>query len=343
MVFIKMFPTKFLVFALVTVTLIGAGCQAAKLGEPCDTSLNPCVVDHSVCVADGSGVQRCTCDTGFIDVEVTPGSNICLPTRIELQQECTFDVQCTTEIPNSKCSDTQNPAVKVCLCDTNYYQDGASACSEKIEFGQPCEHGGQCLVENSECVNNGTDEKDKLPIIICMCKNGFMHSQDRTTCLAKVAEIGQACTVKGQCKPENSECTGSGTNMKCSCLEDHIPSAANTTCLKLAILGDECAEDTQCTVNTTSCHQFEKVCSCPAGFVGNGKNDTCLPMMKLDEACTEITQCSATIANSTCNAEKKCGCAEGHSQADGKCESGAGQFRLNFLLASILIVAKFTL
>lgn len=244
----------------------------------------------------------------MLAVLVTFGVTILLPVARSSEEDlidldCTTDENCTTfENPftnttcvngSCQCVSTDNGDLKQCLPTHNIY-------SNKVGGTCPCNS------ENSYC--NETTQ-------MCICKEGFMPSQERKKCISKAVPLNGTCEVDEQCIMHDpfSHCDDAFAN--CTCQQHFVnfqdtchsvietgPSAVNETM--------NCEHDEDCANRTanTGCHQGK--CVCLKGFVANAERNSCLPVVQYEGNCTESNQCIAQLGVGSVCSEGHCLCSE---------------------------------
>ncbi|XP_059471402.1 prion-like-(Q/N-rich) domain-bearing protein 25 [Neocloeon triangulifer] len=157
-------------------------CQVSTFNDRC--------VEDAQCVGLNADAkcqsERCVCPTNLVQ-----GSTGCVD-EVKLGEGCEVDGQCPE---NSFCDSA------VCNCK-NYYvkvsENAEDKCLPKAyQVGDACENIDQCQnlrVEGVECTSNQ-----------CLCKEGYVESNDKTLCLKSGAQAGDSCAQDQQC-PEGLTC-----------------------------------------------------------------------------------------------------------------------------------------
>lgn len=145
-----------------------------RLDGDCEVPLQ-CQAQNSECRTvqedDEDGAKYCLCKAGYIRFSDTQ----CLKPEI-LGGDCEQHVQCTTNVVNSECHDSN----KTCACKNEQVSsESKQKCLEKKKLAQICEDSNQCLanVDNSICASVSETRKectclDKFNAVDGQCTNG---------------------------------------------------------------------------------------------------------------------------------------------------------------------------
>lgn len=176
-------------------------------------------------------------------------------------------------------------------------------------IGEPCKYDEDCFVEHSYC------EMQQ----ICQCKDNFIETEDRETCIAMV---GAYCHSKYDCiSLPNSVCKED----RCVCDTGYVSDSHSSKCMPVAKhLEGPCESDAQCTLGfgkQSRC--INGRCACNHGFHFDGY---CLENKGLGMICRNSSECYIgenyrnTIA---CNGGH-CSCKDGYLEYEGNaCISGS--------------------
>lgn len=153
-------------------------------------------------------------------------------------------------------------------------------------------------VLNTECV----DEE-------CICKDGFIMTDDKMRCLTKIVPLGKSCENDDQCVrfALNSKCL----DRICQCVENFLQIDKNN-CRSLVYKEEDeisCDNGNRCGINQDC---VKGKCVCTKFFVASTVNQTiCLPYANFDDKCEESPQCEhgslgygAVCENNLCKCDK---------------------------------------
>ncbi|KAG4080744.1 hypothetical protein HA402_005924 [Bradysia odoriphaga] len=156
--------------------------------------------------------------------------------------------------------------------------------------------GGKCpctTIQWSSCMNG-----------FCMCKTGYIPSEDKRSCIPTNLPIGSRCENDAQCSKEIpfSKCA----NNTCSCEKKFI--FHNGTCHSLIDM-KKCTNDTECP--NSICVQQQ--CYCKPGYVAAFDETACLPTADYNGNCSESVQCQHELGLRAVCEQGKCVCDENWS------------------------------
>lgn len=262
--------------------------QQLKSGRECKSN-DDCVM-NAYCL-DG---KLCICKDGFVAINTSKKTFICVNEASSIGDVCQYDIQCGKALGiHSECKKNISQPDKAgrchCLPDS-HYQDGI--CYKNSRIGEACQVNDNCVI----LTRNLTAYCDQSR---CVCPP-YYHSNDFGTDCLPSSDLDGPCTTDDDCITMNSRCKN-----VCECNIGYVINEKRKDCLKAADnLHEPCEEDKQCTefLTGTTCDPISQRCNCSLGL--HEVNGACFQSARLHQPCAHKEEClidSRDLSRVECN------------------------------------------
>ncbi|GLV31423.1 hypothetical protein CBL_07185 [Carabus blaptoides fortunei] len=191
----------------------------------------------------------------------------------------------------------------ICVDKSGCLKRSGRSMSAVTEIGVECTEDKQCNIQHSTC----SDEK-------CVCKEDYVPSSDKRTCLEISGGLTQNCQEDIQCltKIQFSICDKK-TN-KCVC--DEIHHRNKFRCWPNVYLGGTCKREEECSyIKFARCGTM--YCECMEGYVPATDKQHCLPIANTTNLeCEEADQCRNLYGEGAICHHNVCDCDAVHRVAN---------------------------
>uniref|UniRef100_A0A023F6R2 Putative platelet endothelial aggregation receptor 1 n=1 Tax=Triatoma infestans TaxID=30076 RepID=A0A023F6R2_TRIIF len=290
-------PTILLYSILLCVTYFGTAVfQQLNSGRECKND-GDCVM-NAYCFEG----KMCLCRNGFVAINTSKKTFICVNEASNVGDVCQYDIQCGKALGiHSECKKNIGEADKAgrCQCkQDSHYQDGI--CYPNSRIGEACQVNDNCVILTPNLAAYCDHSR-------CVCPP-YYHPDDYGTDCLPSSDLGGPCITDDDCITMNSRCRN-----VCECNMGYIVNEKRTDCLKAADkLHDPCDEDKQCSefLPRSTCDPIRKRCNCSLGL--HEVNGACFQSARLHEPCTQKEEClidSRDLSRIECNGGF-CICAE---------------------------------
>ncbi|KAL3837614.1 hypothetical protein ACJMK2_022960 [Sinanodonta woodiana] len=313
--------------------LEGCICKPGWQGPRCETDINECLLNNSLCPGkhqtciNTAGSYLCICQNGYIresNINVNecenPVLNICDQncTNTNGSYSCTcnegFKWQDNRCVDINECEGSNNcqhicdnlQGSYRCLCYTGFKVDVDNTTECKPITDCPRNETEFCAARKAQCaISRG--------VPVCKCRKGFEWNSEQKDCIDIID-----CDENARC---NQQCIEEIGGYACACLTGYRLLENNVTCIACDnnTYAAGCSEICQCFHNnavneTQTCDHVNGTCICKAGWEGRCDRD-------IDE-CTRNPQICRGTPNSGCHntiGGYECSCLRGYVRQGNQC------------------------